>query len=73
MTWRGISAWPNPSALIQALGAEVKKRAAQGDAEAQYSHGCLLVSAADGDGGFMGAGGRSPLADVGLALSTFTF
>jgi len=73
-TWRAISAWPDPSALFRALGAEVvKQRAAQGEGEAQFSLGCLLVHEADGRVGSMGASGRSPLADVGLALSTYMF
>jgi hypothetical protein len=74
MTWRTTSAWPELSALTRALGAEVvKQMAAEGDGEAQYSQGCLLASAAGGNVGMMGAGGRSPMADVGLALSIYTF
>jgi len=66
-----MSAWPDPSALIRALGAEVvKQRAATGDGEAQFSQGCRLVSASDGNGSLKGASGRSPKADVGLALVT---
>ena len=71
--WRTQAA--DPAALIRALGAEVvKKRAAKGEAEAQFSLGYLLVSEADGDAGFsgpgthLGSGGRSPKADAGLAL-----
>jgi len=72
LTWRVTSAWPDPSALIRALGAGVvKQRAAEGEGEAQFSQGCGLVSEADGDGGF--ASGRSPMADVGLALCTAQF
>jgi len=59
-------------ALIDALGDEaVRQMAAKGEGEAQYSQGFLLVSRADGDRGTpLGASGRSPMADVGLALST---
>jgi hypothetical protein len=42
-----------------------------GDGAAQFSLGCLLVGGADGDAVFMGAGGRSPTADVGLAVSSY--
>jgi len=52
----------------------LKEMAAKGDGEAQFSQGCLLVSRADGVPGTpLGAGGRSPMADVGLALSTYVF
>ena len=72
MTWRAISAWPNPSVLVEALGAEVvKQRAAEGEGEAQFSQGFMLVSEADGDVGLLlGVSGRSPMADVGFALCT---
>jgi hypothetical protein len=71
LTWRAIFAWPDPLALLDALGDEVvKHRAAKGEREAQFSQGCLLVSEAGGNTGLMGASGRSPVADVGLALST---
>jgi len=55
----------------------VKQRAAKGEAEAHFSHGCQLVVAADGAAGTttgttMGATGRSPKA-VGLALCTVKF
>ena len=74
MTWRALCAWPDPSALIRALGAEVvKQRAAKGEGEAQFSQGCMLVSRADGNAGLPGASGRSPMADVGLALPTYVF
>jgi len=67
-----ICSRPYSSALLEALGFEVvEQRAAKGDGEAQFSQGCLLVSRADGIEGLMGAGGRSPIADVGLALSTY--
>ena len=72
MTWRAIPDWPDPSVLLRALGAEiVQQRAANGEGEAQFSQGCLLVSEADGNAGSFGLGGRSPLADVGFALSTY--
>jgi hypothetical protein len=71
LTWRAISAWPDPSALLDAVGLEVvKQRAAQGDGEAQFSQGCLLVHEADGSTGLLGASGRSPKSDVGLAFLT---
>jgi len=75
MTWRARSAWPDPLALIDAVGAEgLKQRAAKGEGEAQFSLGCKLVSEADGHGGRpLGTSGRSPVADVGLALSTYMF
>ena len=69
----------DPWVLFRALGAEVvKQRAAKGEGEAQFSQGFVLVNQADGDAGLLGAGdlgagGRSPMADVGLALSTYTF
>jgi hypothetical protein len=77
--WRTQAA--DPAALIRALGAEVvKKRAAKGEAEAQFSQGCQLVVAADGAAGTtmgatgrstaMGANGRSPKGDIGLELCT---
>jgi hypothetical protein len=70
-----MSAWPDPWALFVALGAEtVKRRAAEGYWEAQFSHGYLLVSEADGGVGTpLGGSGRSPLADVGLAPCTAHF
>jgi hypothetical protein len=76
MKWRAISAWPDPSVLFQALGtAIVKQRAAAGDGEAQYSLGFRLVAEADGGpyGALLGANGRSPNSDVGLALCTAHF
>ena len=51
----------------------MKQRAAKGEGEAQFSHGCVLVSAAGGDVGLMGASGRSPMADAGLELSPHVF
>jgi hypothetical protein len=66
MTWRATSAWPDPSALFEALGAEiVHQRAYTGEGEAQFSLGCLLVSRAEGD--------VALASDVGLALSTYEF
>ena len=49
---------------IKSLGARVvKQRADAGDREAQFSLGCYLVAqAAEGDGGLLGAAGRSPKA-----------
>ena len=45
-----------------------------GEGEAQFSQGCLLVCQADGAAETpMGASGRSPIADVGLALCTAQF
>ena len=74
-TWRAISALPDPSVLVGALGTEVvKQRAAKGEGEAQWSLGYLLVSqAAGGEGEPLGAAGRSPEAEVGLALCTAQF
>jgi TPR repeat protein len=73
LTWRAIHAGPDPSALFEALGAEaVKQRAAEGEGEAQFSQGCRLVCEGD-DGVSMGAGGRTPMADVGPILSTEVF
>ena len=64
----------DPAALFQKLGPEiVRKRAFDGDREAQWSLGFQLVSAAGGHAGSLGAGGRSPMADVGLALLTHRF
>jgi len=80
MTWRAISAWPDSSALLDALGAEnVKQRAAKGEVEAQFSHGCMLLCEAEAEAGGwvagtpLGRAGRSPQADVGLELCTAHF
>jgi hypothetical protein len=74
MTWRAIPVWPDASALFDALGVPlVKQTAAWGDGEAQFSYGCLLVNEADGYAGLLGASGRSPIADVGLALAAYLF
>jgi hypothetical protein len=76
MTGRIISAWPDPSALFDALGeATVLQKAGEGDRDALYSLGCCLVSQADGVAGRtmgLGAGGKSPKANVGLAAWHFT-
>ena len=68
MTW-AISAWPDPSALIDALGAEVVKQADEGNRAAQYSQGCSLIGEVQGaDGaGLSGAAGRSPKVEAGWA------
>ena len=61
-TWRAMSAWPDSSALLDALGVEVvEQRAAMGDGEAQFSQGCRLVSEGHGSAGVLGAGNRSPI------------
>ena len=76
MMWRAISAWPDPSALLRAVGTEVvKQRAAKGEGEAQFSQGCLLVNEADRGAGIgtLGGSGRSPQADVGLEHYTAQF
>ena len=60
----------NPWLLLDALGDDVVKRMVRaGDREAQWSLGYQLVSEADGPTATnLGAGGRSPKADVGLHL-----
>jgi len=76
VTRRAISAWPDPSALFDALGAViVSQRAAEGDREAQFSQGYGLMCEADIAAGAtsLGAAGRSPKADVGLAHCTAHF
>jgi hypothetical protein len=56
--------------MFQALGFEnVKRKAGEGNREAQYSMGMWLVTEAEGGEGQLGASGRSPKADVGSALS----
>jgi hypothetical protein len=55
---------------MRALGAEVvTQMAEEGDMEAQWSLGYTLMG--DGNGGRLGAGGRTPVIDVGLTLSTY--
>ena len=52
----------------------MKRKAGEGDGEARWSQGCRLMSEADGGAGStLGASGRSPKADVGLARCTETF
>jgi TPR repeat protein len=59
----------DPYVLLRALDPQiVKQRAAAGDRDAQYSLGCVLVGEAGGVGVSLGAGGRSPKSDEGLAL-----
>jgi hypothetical protein len=62
----------DPAVLARALGVEtVRRRADEGDRAAQYSHGCLLMVAAEAeDAGLSGAAGLSSKAKVGLALVT---
>jgi len=63
----------NPELLFDALGdAIVKKMAAKGDPEAQFSLGYTLISEAGVAGTPLGTD-RSPQGDVGLALCTNTF
>ena len=66
-----MSARPYASALVDALGADtVKQRAAEGDREAQWTLGYLLMNEMEGDGTPLGTAGRSPQADVGFAPRT---
>jgi hypothetical protein len=63
-------------AMMGAYGMEgaerVKQKADEGHRAAQYTEGCRLLSEAkEGRREKMGAGGRSPKADVGLAASHF--
>ena len=59
----------DPYVLLNAIGAHVvRQRARAGDMEARWSLGYWLVSEADGGARDMGAGGRSPQADVGFRL-----
>jgi len=56
-------------ALFRAVGAEnVRRRAGEGDREAQWSQGIRLMSEDGVAGTALGAAGRSPKADVGLEL-----
>jgi len=72
-----ISAWSYSWELFEALGAEnVKRKAAEGDRAAQYSVGIMLLSEfseAAGTVGELGAGGRSPKANVGFELCAEAF
>jgi len=66
----------DPWVLVRALGDEiVKKRAGEGDRDAQWSLGYRLMSEADGGaaGTPLGTGGRSPTTDVGLTHFTALF
>ena len=57
----------DPGVLLETLGIDVlKRRAEAGDREAQFSQGCLLMNEAGVPGTPLGAGGRSPKADVGF-------
>ena len=65
----------DPTTMLRALGVKiVKQKAGAGDRGAQYSLGAMLICEADIAGGAgdlgMGSAGRSPKADVGLALCT---
>jgi hypothetical protein len=74
VTRRAIYAWPGPSALLRALGAQVvEQKAIEGDMEAQFSQGGWMVNAVAGAGGagLSGAAGSSPQVEVGLAVCTF--
>ena len=58
------------------LGARSRSGEAEGWPGRQGSPvepGCRLLEQAEGHAGFMDAGGRSPLLDVGLALSTYMY
>jgi hypothetical protein len=70
-----MSTRPDPSVLVRALGAGVVKQlAAQGEGRAQFSQGCMLMLGGGGNVGLTGAGGSSPVADVGLvALATYVY
>ena len=72
LTWRATSARPDPWVLLDALGTEtVRRRASEGDGEAEWSFGYLLMSrACVVSGEPLGAAGRSPQADVGFELCT---
>jgi TPR repeat protein len=59
----------DPKELFDALGPQMfRQRADAGDRDAQYSLGYMLVSEAGGVGKPLGAGGRSPQSDEGMAL-----
>jgi len=65
----------DPGILFRSLGANVvKQRAGEGDREAQWSLGGLLLMEADGDSGApLGTAGRSPKTDVGLHCALHSF
>ena len=66
MTWRSISAWPDPSALVDALGVDVvKQRAVKGEGEAQFTMGCVVVRRSDE------AGRGRQIARGGCRVGTF--
>jgi hypothetical protein len=70
--WRSQA--ENPNVLRRALGVEtLRQRAGQGDREAEWSMGYHLVATAGGVGAPLGSAGRSPKADVGLALAPHSF
>jgi hypothetical protein len=58
---------PFPEAVFLALGSDtVKRKAAGGDREAQWSQGFMLLYEAEkGAGTMMGTAGRTPMANVG--------
>jgi len=60
----------DPNVLFRALGDSfVKRKAAEGDREAQFSWGVRVMSEAAGVSGVhIGSGGRSPKAEAGLEL-----
>jgi len=59
----------HPKAMFEALGARVvRRKAGEGDREAQFSLGCQLMHAAEGAADTpLDAAGRSVMADAGLA------
>ena len=58
--------------MFQALGvAAVKRKASEGDREAQFSQVMWLMPEAEGGVGELGASGRAPQADVGTALCMY--
>ena len=60
----------DPQALFGALSlAVVRRRAAAGDREAQWSQGVLLMSMANQLGNYLDAPATSPKAQVGLELN----
>ena len=61
--------------LFRAFGAEiVEQMSSDGDRQAQFSLGCRIMAEAEGVAGTpLSTTGRSPKADVGLALRTAQF